>query len=131
MAMSRRRSAVGRLSMGAVLTSWLLDALGLSASVAWRSLGSRSGQVARSCDGDVDGDVGLGLVGVGDADHRVGVRARGTSVVYQARGREGVSWCGLPRAAARGSDSAVSRPRLGTMTTSGEQPAVPDAGEAC
>ena len=34
MATSRRRSAVGRLSMGAVLTTWLLDALGLSASVA-------------------------------------------------------------------------------------------------
>jgi hypothetical protein len=84
-ATSRRRSALGRLSMGAVLTTWLLDALGLSASVAWRFLGSRSGQVARSCGGEV----GLGLAGVGAADHRVGVRARRTSVVDQARGREG------------------------------------------
>jgi hypothetical protein len=117
----------GKALDGAVLTSWLLDALGLSASFAWRSLGSRPGHVARSCDGEV----GLGLVGVGDADHRVGVRARGTSVVYQARGREGSAGVGCRARRRVGPTAPSTGPRLGTMTTSGEQPAVPDDGEAC
>ena len=63
------------------------------------------GQDARSCGGDV----GLGLVGVGDAE--ISGRSAGTGHERGLPGPRsgGVSWCGLPCAAARGSDSAVNR----------------------
>src|SRR4051812_40539699 len=95
MATSRRRAAVGRFSMGAVLTSWLLDALGLSAGLAWRAR-VQGGQVARCCGGEV----GLGLAGVGDADRRVGVRApvHGRGLLGPRPG--GGSWCGCHRGGA-------------------------------
>ena len=59
-----------------------------------RAGASRAGQVA-------GGQVGLGPAGVGDADHRVAVGARRTSVVYQAPRPVGVSWCGTDPAGRR------------------------------
>ncbi len=50
------------------------------------------------------GEVGLGLTGVRDADHRIRLRARRTSVVYQGPRRPGASWCGPRPAAVRRAD---------------------------
>jgi hypothetical protein len=75
------------------------------------------------------GEVGLGLTGIRDADYRVGVRARRTSVVYQVRDRQGPAGvchtlrrCAVPTA-------SLGWTRLGTMTTHGEEPAYPMLGQ--
>ena len=77
------------------------------------------------------GEVGLDLTGVRDADHRVGVRARRTSVVYQARDRQGSAGVGTPPRRCAGPTASLRWAQPGTMTTFGGEPACPMLGRAC
>ena len=85
-------------------------------------------------DGQVSiptGEVGLGLTGVGDADHRVGVRARRTSVVYQARDGQGSAGVGHTLRRCAGPTASLRWARLGTLTIFGEELAYAMLGRAC
>jgi hypothetical protein len=77
------------------------------------------------------GEVGLGLTGVRNADHLLGVGARRTSVVYQVRGCQGSAGVGRALRRCAGPTALVGRVRLGTMTILREKLASPNLGQPC
>jgi len=62
---------------------------------------------------------------------RVGVRARRTSVVYQARDCQGSAGVGHTPRRCAGSTASLGCAQVATMTTSGEEPACPMRGRTC
>ena len=67
--------------------------------------------------------------GVRGADHRVGVRTRRTSVVYQARDDQGSAGMGRTLRRCTEPTASLGWARLGTVKTFGEQPACPPLGQ--
>ena len=74
-------------------------------------------------------EVILGPAGVREADHRIRVRARRTSVVYQARDCQGSAGVGHTPRRCAGPTASLRSARLGTMTTHGEQLACSNLGQ--